>query len=102
MSINGVFKCPVSERNLDRLDEAHDMLQALSKNLSHLEKLNTIANEATRQTDALNLVRDKLIVAATGKEHLTAKIMGMVIAGLIFIIIFLLTGEKVGLFRGLH
>lgn len=112
MAINGVFKCPVSEdwrdyqeRSIEALKKVNDMhstLKDLSPSIKALNKLESIATESTKQTLILQTVQDKLITAATGREPLTAKIMGVVITGLIIVIVFLLTGERMGLIRGLY
>lgn len=112
MSINGVFKCPVSEdwrdhqdrsvKALERVNDMHSTLKDLSPSIKALSKLESIATESAKQTVILQTVQDKLITAATGREPLTAKIMGVVITGLIIVIVFLLTGEKMGFVRGLH
>lgn len=60
-----------------------------------------IAN--TRHLAALTDIRDTLLSAATGRDHIPIKVflvvlgsLGSVIVGLVFVIVFLLTGEAAG------
>lgn len=95
--INGL-SCPVGrdwESHKIKADMAivkvNDMNQTMNKILLHTEHLSKL--------DALPTLVDALVGKNKGdneKVILISKILGAVICGLMFIIIFLLTGEKFG------
>jgi hypothetical protein len=77
------------------IGEIHTQNQTLVQHTSHLAKL-----------DALSEIKDKLLESATGRNQFDigiAKflfyILGGVILAQMFAIVFLLTGEKIGLFE---
>lgn len=78
-----------------KVDTMHDGMVEMVKHTHHLQ--------------ALSDIRDTLIGAATGKDHVPTKVflivlaaLGTVIVGLVFILIFLLTGEVAGWIEHLH
>lgn len=98
---NGLLKCDVSsdwKTIREKIVETHSVSVTLGKYLPHLEKL-----------DALEDIKDHLMDAATGKNQLDIKvatllfkILGITIVALLFVIIFLLTGESMGILGVLH
>lgn len=106
MLVNGGLQCGVTEEWRDSIDskvtETHSMLNTLVNHTSHLTKLTTIADKVT-------IIEDRLLIAATGKDHIETKtvymllkIFGSVIVGLTFVIVFLLTGVHFGWISQLH
>lgn len=96
------WRCPLYDKHREQIisaivkvDTMHDGMLELVKHTQHLQ--------------ALSEIRDNLISAATGKDHVPAKILliilatlGAVIVGLVFVIVFLLTGEAMGWINALH
>jgi hypothetical protein len=75
------------------ITEIHSQNHTLVQHAAHLQKL-----------DALTEIKDKLLESATGRNQFDIgiaqklfTILGMVIMALVFIIVFLLTGAKLGL-----
>lgn len=106
---NGIHKdCPLSEswneikgsyqKMLLEVHDTHRIMHELMTHTKHLSKL-----------DALEDIRDSLLDSATGKSHIDIKtagmlfkILGAVIFALLLVIVFLLTGEKLGILNLLH
>ena len=90
------------------------------ENTQHLVKLDTIADAVREMTSALKDVKESLIGPATGKDQVprataelmfnqqaksnafVCRVLGVVITGLLFVIGFLLTGDKAELIKPLH
>lgn len=104
--LNGVHKnCPVwdewkqhRDRALVALNRVENMDQAMQKLADSLQHLS-----------ALTDIRDTLLSAATGRDHIPLKaalvVLGVlcsVILGLVFVLVFLLTGEAAGWINSLH
>ena len=104
---NGIQKthCPFWEewrehknRALDtvgRVEAIEATLVEVAKNLNHLSTLPAIL--------------DRLVESATGRDHVPTKVvlvivgcLGSVIVGLVFCVVFLLTGETAGWINSLH
>lgn len=93
--------CPMSQEWQDvryKVTEIHSAVMKQTAYLSHLEKL-----------DALADIKTHLLGAATGRDHIPTKvavtvikILGLVIVALLAVILFLLTGEHFGLLGALH
>lgn len=112
MADNGVdksHKCPLGDAwgvgeeevigAMDKISETHSLLSTLVQHTSHLPNIAKSNDE----------IKTYLVGAATGREHVPikiverlAKIGGWIIFGLVTVIVFLLTGSKLGLFPGLH
>lgn len=104
--INGDIKCGVPDEWREEIDskitETHSMLSSLVEHTTHLPKLSNIA-------DSMERIEGKLLSSATGKDHtenktvlIVLKILGAVIVGLTIVIVYLLTGLKLGWISGLH
>lgn len=81
-----------------QIAETHRMVSDIGRYAPHLSKL-----------DALEDIKDRLLDSATGKDHLDKtvaillfKILGIVIIGLLFCLVFLLTGESFGIIGALN
>ena len=81
-----------------KIEETFDNSKQILSYVKHLEKL-----------DALVEIKDHILNAATGKDHiqkdvaiLLFKILGLVIVSLTAIIAFLLTGSHFGVIGSLH
>lgn len=99
---HGGSYCPLWERHREQIisaivkvDTMHDGMIEMVKNTQHLQ--------------ALSDIRDSLLSAATGRDHVPTKVLlvvlgtlGAVIVGLVFVIVFLLTGEAMGWINALH
>jgi hypothetical protein len=79
-------------RNIAELQKKMDEMAEHTANLEQLKKL-----------DALIDIRDRLLNSATGRHHLdlptaalVLKLLGIVIISLVFVIVFLLTGQGFG------
>lgn len=103
---NGEFYCGFAKEWQDdvssKLTETHGMMTNLVEHTAHLPKLSKIA-------DSIETIQDKLLNAATGKDHtenktvfLILKIFGVVICGLTAVIVYLLTGLHFGFINSLH
>lgn len=104
-SSNGLPSCPFLA----------DWLQHKERAMGALEKLKALHDgmdeviKNTRHLSALSDIRDTLLSAATGRDHIPMKVLlvvlgtlGAVIMGLVFVIVFLLTGEAQGWIKLLH
>ena len=95
---NGLLKCDVSSdwgSIKEKIVNTHETSVTLAKYLPHLEKL-----------DALEDIKSHLMEAATGKNQLDIKvatlifkILGATIFVLLAVILFILTGQKMGLLQ---
>lgn len=99
---NGRFECGFAEDINDKISETHYMIQTLTEHTSHLPKLTEIAESNER-------IEKTLLSSAIGKDHvgtptvmLLLKIAGVVIFALTMIIVFLLTGARLGWVNILH
>lgn len=95
--VEDCLDCVLSEDDLFKISETYKntvKIMDLAKNLRHLE--------------ALPEIKTTLLNAATGKRHIDIEtfdkvlssmrwMYGIVIAALVFIIVFLMTGERLGL-----
>lgn len=92
--------CMEALRKLDtKIDRTHDAMLQIVPHIQHLSKLDTLED-----------IRDTLLEAATGRNHIDAnmatlvfKILGAVILTLLFVLLFLLTGQHFNiltLFKG--
>lgn len=75
-----------------KIDEIHQKIPVFIEHTSHLSKL-----------DYLKDIKESLLSAAVGKDHIPMKIamrmftvLGFVVMGLMFLVVFLLTGESLG------
>lgn len=82
---------------MEKVGEIYDHMSIIRNNTKHLEKLNQLDVIAAGVTE----MKSSLINAVVGKKQIEAPtvykmlwILGGVIAGLMFVIVFLLTGEK--------
>lgn len=108
-------KCPIADewfqhrqevkKTLEQVDLMHSAITQVVTHTSHLQKLDIIASATDAQCRQLNEIRDGLMGPATSKKQmdnetvlLIVKILGAVIIGLLFTIVFILTGQKFGLF----
>lgn len=83
---------------IEKVDNAHKRIGQMLEHTQHLSKL-----------DALEDIRDSLISKATGRDQIDSKIalllfriLGAVIVTLLFVILFLLTGQKLNLLSIFH
>lgn len=98
---NGLYRCEVSEswnEFKNKVNDMHTVSKAVATYLPHLEKL-----------DSLERMENHLMDVATSKNQIETKtvmfifkILGAVILALLLVIVFLLTGEHLGLLSGLH
>lgn len=107
---NGIeYECSVSENwgkiennyleMSKKIEETYALMKIMTQHIQHLSKL-----------DALEDIRDSLLESATGRNHIDAnmamlvfKVLGAVIVVLLFVLLFLLTGQHfnfVTLFKG--
>lgn len=103
-TLNGTPRghCPLWEKHREQIisaivkvDTMHDGMVKMVENLQHLK--------------ALSDIRDNLLDSATGRDHVPTKVLlivlgtlGAVIVGLVFVLVFLLTGEAMGWINALH
>ena len=87
-----------STRAFRQVDEIHTQFLAMGPHMKNLEKL-----------EYLKDIKESLLSAAVGKNQIEAKlakfifsIFGAVILGLAVVIVFLLTGEHLGIIGALH
>lgn len=78
-----------------RVEAIEATLVRVAENLNHLSTLPAIL--------------DRLVESATGRDHVPTRVflvvlatMGSVILGLVFVVVFLLTGESLGWINTLH
>lgn len=78
-----------------RVEAIEATLVRVAENLNHLATLPAIL--------------DRLVESATGRDHVPTRVllvvlgtMGSVILGLVFVVVFLLTGESAGWINSLH
>lgn len=88
---------------IEKVDVIHAQLTGYGKELKNLRYLRGLYSENRLQKQVLQNIEKNLIGPATGKGHtdnhtvrLIVSILGTVILGLSFALVFLLTGEKAG------
>lgn len=93
--VNGHLRCQISNEDTRMIEETHQAIIQLSKCAPHFEKIASAVME----------IRDKSFDAAIGRGWIDVATMnkmirsdrmvfGVVVMGLLFVIVFLLTGEK--------
>ncbi len=103
MSQNNGYQLPMTREEWDehrqivieaaeKIDVIHAKIPVFLEHTSHLSKL-----------DYLKDIKDSLLSAAIGRNHIDGKlamrlfgVAGIVILGLLFVLVFLLTGETMG------
>lgn len=106
VQVNGESQCGFTgewQKDIDvKLTETHSMMTNLVEHTAHLSKLDKIL-------DSLEAIQGKLLSSAIGKDDvntktviLILKILGIVIAGLTAVIVYLLTGLHLGFVNSLH
>lgn len=97
-NLNGSFECGLQDDVKQQITEVHSTMTTLLEHTQHLTKL-----------DCLERIENKLLTAATGKDHVpmpiaksVIKILGAVCIVLVVCIAFLLTGETFGVIGSLH
>ncbi len=117
---NGKGFCPLEGKDnkelvdaIEKVNETHQLLSALVQHTSHLQVISKLNEESrayliniARSNDE---IRTYLMGAATSKNHVPLEVMtrvvkmeGFIILGLMFIIVFLLTGAHAGWINALH
>lgn len=97
-------RCPFLENWDDHQDAFSKISKQIEDNTAVMNLL--LSNTAhLKKLDALEDIRDNLLDSATGRNHLETKtavlmlkILGAVIATLLLIILFLLTGQHLNIF----
>jgi hypothetical protein len=99
------FGCQIKEHHLAQLSEANDYSKKILEHTQHLKNLEKL--------NILEDIKDHLMEAATGKNHIETKvalkiflvsatIFGGILASFVAIIAFLLTGSHAGYIPALH
>lgn len=107
MGNNGVsmFKCQLSDQWEEHRKEAKDAIYKVDEMSTNMGLI-IEHTQHLKKLDKLDIIAESLLNAATGKDqmptktaHLIFKMFGVVMLGLIFVIVFLLTGQKLGVFQ---
>lgn len=112
--VNGLLHCKIDHtwtQTVSRVDDMHRAITEMREYLPHLEKLEDMQRSDQAKLQALQTIattnveiRDRLLGAATGKDHLETKtavllfkILGIVIIGLLTALVFFLTSGNIHL-----
>jgi len=87
---------------LEKISDTHTILNDFAEHASQLSNLEPIKN-------SLGSIENKLLASATGRDQMSTKtvlallrIFTGIIVGLVFVIVFLLTGAHYGWINPLH
>jgi len=106
-AMNAKFQAWLAEARpaIQKVDAMHTQLSDFGKELKNLRYLKGLYSENRMQKRVLQNIEKNLLGPATAKNHtdnhtvrLIVSILGTVILGLSFVLVFLLTGQKAGYF----
>lgn len=95
------FYAETGKDTMRKVGEMHAGMEQLVAHTKHLERLDDIATRMGNQCVKLDEIKNGLLIPATSKLQtdnetvkLIVKILGGVIIGLVFVIVFILTGKS--------